>query len=253
MPTDDVVSTSLARAVVYEALAEGFDEPTGATLQRIASADGAAAIAGAASMIDAAGPESIADALRRITSRVSLSALRERYAILFGHTARGAAPPYETEYGEDDIFRQPNELADVAGFYRAFGLPSDGAQHGRCDHISRECEFMSWLCLKQAYAAEHGEATMLAEVRKAHRAFLRDHLGRFAPAFGRLVARADSGGFYGALGAMLERFVVAECARENVPAGPEYLKLRSAVEPEVPMACGDCEVSETCASATEAK
>lgn len=249
MPADDEICLLLARAVVYEALAEGFAPPTELTLKRIVSPGGAAAIAKAASLIDPTGSGGIINALRRIPSGISLLELCDRYGALFGHTARGEVPPYETEYGEDDIFRQPNELADAAGFYRAFGLPADGARHARFDHISLECEFMSWLCLKQGYAAEHADAAMLGEVRKARRLFLRDHLGRFAPAFGRLLARADAGGFYGALGATLERFVVVECACENVSAGPEYLKLRNPVELEVPMACSEaCEAAAGCAA-----
>jgi DMSO reductase family type II enzyme chaperone len=244
MPSDHEVCIPLARAVIYEALAEGFAPPTESALRRLVSGDGAATIAKEASIIDAAKGGAIAQALRRLPSAISLAELRDRNATLFGHTARGEVPPYETEYGEDDIFRQPNELADIAGFFRAFGMPADRADRGRCDHVGIECEFMSWLCLKEAYAAEHADGEMLAEVRKARRLFLRDHLGRFAPAFGRMLSRADKGGFYGTMGEVVEKFVVAECKRESVPAGPRFLRLRDPSEAEVPMACGEsCEAA----------
>ena len=50
------------------------------------------------------------------------AALASRYRFLFGHTVRGEIPPYETEYGNEALFQQPQELGDLMGFYRAFGL-----------------------------------------------------------------------------------------------------------------------------------
>src|SRR5262245_34811779 len=36
---------------------------------------------------------------------------------LFGHTARGPVCACETEYGPDNGYHQPQQLADVAGYY----------------------------------------------------------------------------------------------------------------------------------------
>ena len=44
------------------------------------------------------------------------------YRALFGHTVRGPIPPYETEYGNEALFQQPQEMGDLMGFYQAFGL-----------------------------------------------------------------------------------------------------------------------------------
>ena len=46
------------------------------------------------------------------------------YLAAFGHAARGSCPLNEIEYGDikaDPLF-QPHRLADLAAFYRAFGL-----------------------------------------------------------------------------------------------------------------------------------
>ena len=72
----------------------------------------------------------------------------------------------------------------------------------------------------------------------AVRLFLRDHLGRWAPAFGTTLGRLDPGGFYGALGRLLAAFVAAECARAGVAAGPVFLRLRAAEPDDTPAACG---------------
>ncbi|MBI2080724.1 MAG: molecular chaperone TorD family protein, partial [candidate division NC10 bacterium] len=157
---------------------------------------------------------------------------------LFGHTARGRVPPYETAYGEDSPFQPAQEMSDLAAFFRAFGLALRPAGHERIDHISCECEYLLFLARKEACALERGDQAMREETRRAARLFLRDHVGRFAPAFGKRLAREDPGGFYGALGELCAAFVTQECAWARVAAGPEVLRLRSPSGADAPMACG---------------
>lgn len=171
----------------------------------------------------------------------SLLTLAESHRRLFGHSARGAVPPYETEYGAEALFQQPQEMGDLMGFYNAFGLALNGRQHERADHVSCECEFLCFLALKEAYALEHGDDSMLEETRKAERLFLRDHLARFLPAFAKKLVREDAGGLYGFLGGVGYGFIVLECARFSVRLGPENLTLRPADDERVPMACGSGE------------
>jgi TorA maturation chaperone TorD len=148
-------------------------------------------------------------------------------------------PPYETEYGAEALFQQPYEISDLMGFYCAFGLRFNAEERERPDHVSCECEFLSFLALKEAYALSHEENSMLEQTRKANRLFLRDHLGRFAPAFAQRLTREDQEGFYGALGNLCTRFIAGECARLGVPVGSQNLDLRPASDDRVPMACGE--------------
>ena len=128
------------------------------------------------------------------------------------------------------------------GFYRAFGLTMNVEEHERPDHVSCECEFLSFLALKEAYAIERDDAAMLEETRKAERLFMRDHLGRFLPAFTKKLSREATDGLYDALARLAWGFIAADCARFGVPQGPENLTLRPADDERVPMACGsgDC-------------
>lgn len=232
----------LCRATLYSALALGFRPPTEETITRLASHEGAEALAEAAAVLEAKSLSKLILAAQRLatTGAVSLSELSASFRRLFGHTARGAVPPHETEYGAEALFQQPQELGDLTGFYLAFGLTLNPAEHERPDHISCECEFLSFLALKEAYALEHGAPCMLEETRKATRLFLRDHLGRFAPVFTRMLARENPGGFYSALGKLCFEFVTQECFRFCVPVGPENLTLRPTTDDRVPMACGEC-------------
>lgn len=237
-PALEPADLALCRSAVYEALALGFRAPSEETMARLASAEGAEALADAAAVLDGIWGSRLASDARCLVSASDIAALTASFRHLFGHTARGLIPPYETEYGEESLFQPMHEMSDLAAFYRAFGLLVAPGAHERIDHISGECEFLLVLTRKEAYALERDDAGMLEATRQATRLFLRDHLGRWAPAFGRKLTREDPGGFFGALGALCADFISHECREAAVAAGPEFLRLRSASPPDVPTACG---------------
>lgn len=233
------IDLSLCRAVLYSALAVGFRPPTKEMLDRLVSENKSAALSAAAATIDSGNEGRLGSLLLRLRPQVgSLSDLSSSFFRLFGHTARGTISPYETEYGSEAMFQQPHDLGDLNGFYLAFGLTLKLDEHERPDHISCECEFLSFLALKESYALEKGNLSMSEEARKATRLFLRDHLARFTPAFAKKLRSEDPGGFYDTLGELCVQFVNGECARFDVPAGVETLGLRPAVDDRMPMACG---------------
>lgn len=237
-PALEAVNLALCRSALYEALALGFRPPTEETVARLASPEGAAALADAAEVLDDAWGSDLVSGVSRLPGPSDLEALEASFRRLFGHTARGGVPPYETEYGADSLFQPMQEMSDLAAFYRAFGLALNPEAHERIDHISCECEFLLVLARKEAYALERNDPAMLDATRRAGRLFLGDHLGRWAPAFGRKLEREDRGGFFGALGALCADFVTRECAQAGVAAGPEFLRLRSVSLGDAPMACG---------------
>jgi TorA maturation chaperone TorD len=124
------------------------------------------------------------------------------------------------------------------GFYNVFGLTIKSGEYERADHISCECEFLSFLALKTVYALERRDVQMLAETLKAERLFLKDHLARFVPTFVQKLSRGDPSGFYSALAKLCLRFVTQEGARLNVALGAVNLAVRPAGDDQVPMACG---------------
>jgi len=226
---------ALCRSAVYAALALGLGPPGPEVEERLASAEGSRRFEELLALVDLDAPA------------VSAAPLLPRYQELFGHTVRGRVSPYETEYGgHGNLFSQARELADIGAFFSALGLRLPPDRHERADHVRCECELMAFLASKEAYAIESGDASMLDATRDAERAFLRDHLGRFAAAFGSALAREDGAGFYGRLGALLNALVARECARLGVAAGGEELSLRLPVVEDVPAACGNCEAAEGC-------
>jgi TorA maturation chaperone TorD len=163
--------------------------------------------------------------------------LEDVFGGIFGHTLRSGPCPYETEYGGAHVFQQAQELADLQGWYAAFGLErrSDGRE--RVDHIGCECEFVGFLATKEAYLLERRDDEQLERVRQAYRRFLRDHLGRFGTAVTTRLEKLGSPGFYGDLATLCRTFLASECRRVGVRPGPRALPLRPE-EPDVPAACG---------------
>ncbi len=155
------------------------------------------------------------------------------YVAAIGHAARGSSPINEIEYGDlkaDPLF-QPHRLADLGAFYRAFGmeLRSEGGE--RHDHLSVQLEFMAVLAGQEAHALGLGATDeAIAVNRDAQRLFMREHLGRWSPAFARRLRAAVGDGLLGRFTNLLLAFVESECRRLEIPAGAEDLLLRPADE-----------------------
>ena len=164
------------------------------------------------------------------------------YVTAFGHAARGDCPLNEIEYGDlraDPLF-QPHRLADLAAFYRAFGLEVADNAAERHDHIGMELEFMSVLAAKEAYAHEHQvDDDQCALCHDAQKKFLREHLGRWSPAFALRLARAATDETLAALAEFTRDFIAAECARFGLAVGSEDLLLRPVDEASESM-CASC-------------
>ena len=152
--------------------------------------------------------------------------LQHRYDELFGHAVQGACPAYEMEYGRNEIMRQASDLADLAGFYRAFGLEIANGADGRPDHIAAECDFMSALCSKEAHAYTQDDQTNVDICLDAERSFLRDHLARWLPSLTHRIKEADGEGFFNAMARFADAFVNAECSFFDIHAGPATLELK---------------------------
>ncbi len=139
--------------------------------------------------------------------------LREECARLFGNLRGAGCSPYETEFSNAHVFQRAQQMADIAGFYRAFGLEAS-AEGERTDHIAAELEFMHFLACKELYAAENDPA-QVEVCREAQRKFLADHLGRWTGIFAQLVARTTSEEFYAELTRLLDEFVAADAAARD--------------------------------------
>jgi TorA maturation chaperone TorD len=171
-------------------------------------------------------------------------ALNELYEATFGLLGGSKCPPYETEYVPSKFaFQRSNMLADVAGFYHAFGLQTSTSHPDRPDHAALECEFLAQLLELQwrAGQSDSPNAASQEEVsRLAIERFLKEHVVWWLPAFARLLVRQDPGGFYEAVANFLAALVTAERAL----AGIEPAHQRPEPSPiETLDECSGCELA----------
>ncbi|MEZ4503613.1 MAG: molecular chaperone TorD family protein [Dehalococcoidia bacterium] len=191
---------SLARANLYRLLALVFSYPTSdVNEQRTALLPHAIA---AADLLDGDIRHGVAALAAALTDWLPPE-LEHVFQSTFSITYSDECPLWETAFSARQIFEQNAQLADIAGFYRAFGLDPAGERH---DHLALELEFMFLLALKEAHARERGEAEHVRICRDAQRSFLRDHLARWAPVIGRRTALTGATSAYGAAGDLLVAF-----------------------------------------------
>lgn len=242
-----IIDTLLARAVVYRALSLGFQTPTEERLRETGADDCFSTLRAALAILEADPSDGLVRAGERLAAAgTDLGDATTRFVHLFGHTARGLVTACETEYGPENVFNQPQQLADLAGYYLAFGLEPATVSEARVDHIACELEFMDFLNRKQALwladgSIEGADAETIEATEDAERAFLRDHLGRFGRAFAARLVAEDQHGYFGALGRLLLAFIEGECARLGVEAGPVDLLVRPDTPDDTPMACGSAD------------
>jgi TorA maturation chaperone TorD len=247
----DPIATSdaeLARECLYRVLAAVVGGPFAPGWDDVLAETDHDLVLGAADLLATDGGPDIADWSRLIESlRVPPETLRDQYDRVFGLIAPKECPPYETEYYPTaETFARSQQLADLAGFYRAFGLETSQRSPERPDHLALELEFLAFLLLKRREAMARIEddpkAAEHAEVCDAAlRDFVRDHLAWWVPAFAAGLRRKAQGlGYPAALAAVLAAWIPAECRRLGIeavlrPARPDLIE-----KPEEQDGCASC-------------
>jgi putative dimethyl sulfoxide reductase chaperone len=165
---------------------------------------------------------------------------------------------YETEYGLPHEYRQSQEMADIAGFYRAFGFNLGGAAQGnaargsaaqgsvvreRPDHIAVELEFMHLLALKEAHALEIGIPEQVEICQDAQAKFLSDHLARWIELFAQAVAHNAPDTLYAPLARFAADFVQADADRLGATfEKPNFTEVQhTPFDPD--FSCATCELA----------
>lgn len=115
---------------------------------------------------------------------------------------------YEGNYHHP--FSAYEEMADIAGFYRAFGFSFDGE---RPDHLCLELEFMRILSLKEAMALQEVDQEKIDVTINAEREFLSSHIGRWTEA---LLQMTKDIPFYSTLSRFLKEWIDMECDLHSV-------------------------------------
>ncbi|MBF0308317.1 MAG: molecular chaperone TorD family protein [Magnetococcales bacterium] len=148
-------------------------------------------------------------------------------------TAKGVCSLHETAYGDGRrMGGQPVELADIGGFYKAFGLEPSPAQPDLPDHLCMELEFYSLVLVKQAYALAEGWSEQAEIAAQAGEKFLVEHLGRWIPPLvASIREQAGAESWHAAIGQLLQSVIADECTRLGVT--PQPFSARMVADEEV--------------------
>lgn len=166
----------IEKAFLYRFLAEAFSYPTEERLKVLESAleDLERVIEILNLHVDLKG---LSQALKK--AQEDPIDLQGEFTSLFETQMR--APARETSYELDKTGRRSMEMADIEGFYRAFGLKI--AEPIEPDSFVAEAEFCSILNQKMYFLKEKGDEEGYTITKEAYEKFLRDHLGRWYEIF----------------------------------------------------------------------
>lgn len=156
------------------------------------------------------------------------------YVRLFHGTVQ--CPPNETAWSRTKgLTGGAAELADIQGFYHAFGFEATGAGE-LPDHIGTELEFHAALLIKLGYARMQDWVVEAEITASALRSFLTAHVGRWVSAFAARLRELDAPSPYRETGDAIEAAIAAECDAFDVRVAAAALVPYSA-EPDA-IACG---------------
>lgn len=160
---------------------------------------------------------------------------KKEYMRLF--LGNGPVSLHETAYGDGRrIAGRPVELADISGFYAAFGFALSERDPDLPDHLCAELEFYSLLLVKEAYARSHGWQPKAHIAREAAKTFLEQHLGRWIGALKSSLQEHVAVPYLDQADAV-ETIVEAECKRRRARPAPFTGRLSPDVMQEESFAC----------------
>ncbi|MCC7106949.1 MAG: molecular chaperone TorD family protein [Chloroflexi bacterium] len=140
-------------------------------------------------------------------TRADGPALPEEYLYLFARHVR--VPIHETSY-RPALADRSVVLAELGGFYAAFGFQTSASQPEAPDHASAESEFMATLLAKEAYARANDWAEQARVTQEARAKLVKEHLRVWLPGLTTALARHARIPFYPAAAALGTALLAAE-------------------------------------------
>ncbi|MFT4947604.1 MAG: DMSO reductase family type II enzyme chaperone [Natronomonas sp.] len=233
--------TAFERGRLYALLALGFERPGEELTAAFDDSAYCTDLVAAADALDG----DVAEAAVAVGAHVDdPDALYEDWGPMFGVEEGHSVSPYELNYLPGPLVTNVRRLADINGFYEAFGLSVAEDKNDRGDHICFQLEFLSHLCLREARLREAGDDRGVRVVGDAQRQFIEDHVGRWFWRFTDEVGVSGEG-FYAALADTLAALVESEIERFDldpdwVPDDPEVEEWSEGIFGESGRGCGGC-------------
>ena len=241
VPGDPATAFHLAR--LYGLLALGFDRPADGLAEAIETGAFEGDLVESARHVG----DDVLETARAVAPRLDdVPSLREAWTALFGVEEGVDVSPFELTYLPGPLVTNVRQLADLNGFYEAFGLEVAPERRTRLDHLCYLLEFLSHLSLREAYLRLEADDEGVAVVGDARRQFVEDHLGRWYWRFADEVSQRGDG-FHARLADLLAAVLEDEIDRLDVepawvPDDPEAAEWTTDVFGDVGRGCGGCGV-----------
>jgi nitrate reductase assembly molybdenum cofactor insertion protein NarJ len=201
----------LARSAIWRLLSQAFAYPRPETVAQLREEDLPLALAVSEPL--AAPVRQALDGLAEALEGAEDGALEETYRDVLSHIHSQDCPMFETDFSSSEVWRRTQELADIAGFYRAFGVEHP---RERPDHVSVETEFLHLVTYKSAWALVQGDVEHAEICEAAERRFLAEHVFKWMPAFASRFRALMPEGPYRAVGALAQELLRSEAGRIDV-------------------------------------
>ncbi len=238
----------LAASQVYQFLSTCLLEPNKEALEMLNNAEYMSEVK---SCISTAGNSEMLESfelLQKALEDNDVENLEWNYRATFGAaTVAMDCPPYEMYYSGSQIWQQTQDLADISGMYKAYGIAmEEDSTTSRWDHVAVELEFLHFLTYKLAYAIENHSEEEQESCLSGKKKFLYAHIGRWIKAFTTSVVKKTPEDFYRQAATLASLFIHIEMVKLSVDAEeideymgnePDYLQR---LEGKSASACDSC-------------
>ncbi|HHT9117355.1 MAG TPA: TorD/DmsD family molecular chaperone [Candidatus Hypogeohydataceae bacterium YC38] len=203
---------ALARSTLYSLLSAGFAYPRADFITDLEKGHFTAQLRQAASYFEEekglfSAVEDLCQAVEKSLT-LNLQDLEAEYNRVFSMGL--ICPHHETNYNTAHVFMKSQEMADINGFYTAFGFRLSDKEKELVDFIGTELEFMHVLTFKEYHAWEKGQEDKANLCREAQAKFLEGHLGTWVNAFYKVLSATTHLDLFSSLGRLLVEFVTFE-------------------------------------------
>jgi TorA maturation chaperone TorD len=204
------INDELSRAALFRAVALGFAYPLP---NHVANVDSTLADLQIPNSYRKLQQIKLAQAIRHVQQAlktVEECHLESEYLHLF--LTKTVCSMNETAYGDGrSSLGRSSVLADVSGFYSAFGLQATEKAPNLPDHLCSELEFYSLLLIKQAYAENQHWQEQRRITQRAAITFLREHLGCWTTAFTKALREQTATPILLRMADLLDIVISCEC------------------------------------------
>ena len=214
-----------ARSTLYGFVSTLFSDPESEKFSMMKNPEFQKMVLNSCLQFDENNESELSGAFQKVISMVNelnRETIQNENVSIFGHTLSKQTAPYALEHLKStDVFFRTQKLADLNGFYQAFGMEVECVE--RADHIATQTEFLSYLILKELVAIKKNLEEEIEICQKAFIDFHQEHFFDWAKMFSENLIEKVEGEFYPAAGKFLWGLICKE--KSNLHSAKESLRI----------------------------